>query len=124
MSITSVGTGEKSGDVRLVSFKSGFGVKPLLKKVKAMANIDGKDKGGSKKDIYVVGGERAERSGAGEGCDRSEECERPQGAKAASHPSDRPSDRTQRKGGGWGGLPPSTTTTQVIFTPQKSLIRS
>ena len=67
MSITSVGTGEKSGDVRLVSFKSGFGVKPLLKKVKAMANIDGKDKGGSKKDIYVVGGERAERSGAERG---------------------------------------------------------
>jgi len=124
MSITSVGTGEKSGDVRLVSFKSGFGVKPLLKKVKAMANIDGKDKGGSKKDIYVVGGERAERSGAGEGCDKSEEGERPRGAKAAPHPSNPPSARTQRKGGGGGGLPPSTTTTQVIFTPQKSLIRS
>ena len=108
MSITSVGTGEKSGDVRLVSFKSGFGVKPLLKKVKAMANIDGKDKGGSKKDIYVVGGERAERSGAERGrvvtevksaSDRRERKLRP------IHQTDHQTERSGKVGGG-GVCPP------------------
>jgi len=53
MNVASVGSGERGGDVRLVSFKSGFGVKPLLRKVRQLSEG---------KDVYVVGAANAGKS--------------------------------------------------------------